>query len=116
MDFALTDDQIMIRDAAATFLADASGSAAVRAAIARDGGFDPEVWRKVGAELGWCATLVPEIHGGLGLGAVEVVLILEQMGRHLFCSPFFSTVCLAANLLQKIGSDTAQARLLPGIA
>ena len=116
MSHALTDDQVMIRDAAQAFLADASPSAAVRKAMASEAGYDPQVWKRIATELGWCATPIAEEHGGLGLGPVEMALLLEQMGRHLLCAPFFSTVCLAANLLAQAGSAQARGRYLPQIA
>jgi alkylation response protein AidB-like acyl-CoA dehydrogenase len=116
MNFALTDDQAMIRDAAQGFLAQQSDSAAVRRAMAGDAGWDAQVWARIGAELGWCGIPLPEAHGGLGLGPVELALVLEQMGRYLLCAPYFSTVCLAANLLSQAGSENAQARLLPRLA
>jgi acyl-CoA dehydrogenase len=116
LNFALTDDQVMIRDAAQNFLADESGSAAVRKAGESECGYDPAVWQRIGAELGWCGIPVPEADGGLGLGPVELVLVLEQMGRYLLCAPYFSTVCLAANLLIQAGSEPARQRFLPGIA
>jgi alkylation response protein AidB-like acyl-CoA dehydrogenase len=116
MNLALTADQAMIRDAAASFLADASSSAAVRKAMESEGGFDPGVWQKIGGELGWCGTAVPEKYGGLGLGPVELALIVEQMGRHLLCAPFFSSVCLAATALAEAGRDDAQQKYLPRIA
>lgn len=115
MNLALSDDQRMIRDAAASFLADASGSAAVRAAMQSPSGFEPKLWRSV-AELGWCGTAIPESSGGLGLGPTELVLILEQMGRHLLCAPFFSSVALAGNLLLQAGSAAAKKNHLPEIA
>jgi len=94
MNLALTADQQMIRDAAEAFLADASDSAAVRAALASESGHDEAVWRRIGSEFGWCAIAIPEQYSGLGLGAVELALIQEQAGRRLLCSPFFNTVCL----------------------
>jgi len=112
MNFALTEDQQMIRDAAESFLAEASGSAAVRAAMDSDAGIDRTLWQRM-ADLGWCGTHIAEAHGGLGLGVVELVLLLEQMGRRLPCVPFFSSVCLAGTALQQAGSDTARARWLP---
>jgi alkylation response protein AidB-like acyl-CoA dehydrogenase len=114
VNLALSDDQRMIRDAAASFLADASDGAAVRAAI-EQGGVDEKLWKGI-AELGWCGTAIDERHGGLGLGPVELVLILEQMGRHLTCAPFFSSVALAANLLAQAGSAAAQKKYLPQLA
>ena len=111
-----SEDQILIRDAAESFLGDVSSSAAVRAAMARPEGHDPAVWGRMRSELGWCGLAIPEALGGLGLGAPELVLLLEQAGRHLLCAPFVSTVCLAANLLQQVADEAAQTRLLPLIA
>lgn len=116
MDFALNDDQILIRDAAESFLADASDSTAVRRAMATELGYEPAVWQRIGAELGWCGIAIPEQHGGLGLGPVELVLVQEQAGRHLLCAPFYSTVCVAASVLQEMGNEAACARFLPEIA
>jgi alkylation response protein AidB-like acyl-CoA dehydrogenase len=116
MNFALTEDQVMIRDAAASFLADASGSAAVRAAMESEAGFDAAVWKSIGTELGWCGVAIAEDHGGMGLGPVELTLIQEQAGRRLLCAPFFSTVCVGATLLQELALPAAQQKLLPQIA
>ena len=116
MNFALTEDQLMIRDAAQSFLAETSDSAAVRMAMDCEIGFDPLLWARIGEEMGWCATAIDEVHGGLGLGMVELALLLEQMGRRQTCAPFFSTVALAATALAQAGSEAAQARWLPAIA
>lgn len=106
----------MIRDAAENFLADVSDSAAVRKAMASERGYDESVWQRIASELGWCGIAVPEEHGGLGLGAVEIALVQEQIGRRLLCAPFFSTVCLAANILKEAGSVAAQKQYLPALA
>jgi alkylation response protein AidB-like acyl-CoA dehydrogenase len=78
------------------------------------------VWRRIGGELGWTAITIPEKHGGLGLGYVELVALFEETGRALLCSPLFSTIALAANaLLAAQDSDKAGERaadLLPRIA
>src|SRR5688500_15257414 len=115
MNLAPTEDQRMIRDAAASFLADASAPAAVRAAVERPEGYDPQLWAGI-AELGWCGAAIAEAHGGLGLGPAALVLILEQMGRHLACAPFFPTVALAANLLAHAGTAAARKKYLPPLA
>ena len=60
MDFALTDDQTLIRDAAESFLADVSDSAGVRRAATLPLGYDESVWQRIGAELGWCGVAIPE--------------------------------------------------------
>lgn len=115
MSLALTDDQRMIRDAAAGFLADASTPAAVRSAMESKAGYDAKLWSGIG-ELGWCGVAIPESVGGMGLGPTEIVLILEQMGRHLACAPYFSTVALAANLLGQAGTAAAKKKYLPSLA
>jgi alkylation response protein AidB-like acyl-CoA dehydrogenase len=112
MEFAFTEEQEMIRETAAAFLAEVSGSAAVRRAMALEQGYESEVWDRICGEMYWQAIHVPEAYGGLGLGYVEVVAMMEQMGRYLLCSPFFSTVCLAGNALRVAGSEEQQAQWL----
>lgn len=115
MDFALSDEQLMIQESAAGFLAKASDSAAVRAAMER-GSYSGELWRQIAGELCWPALIVPEQHGGLGLGFVEQAILLEQMGRHLLGSPFFASACLAIPALLLSRNAELQARLLPELA
>lgn len=116
MDFALSSDQQMIRESAQEFLAEASGSEAVREAMATERGFLPSFWQQLGQELGWCGIHIPEEHGGVGLSGVELVLLLEQMGYHLACAPFFSSVVLAGNALLHAASAAARAAMLPALA
>lgn len=116
MHLELSDEQTMIRDSAERFLAEASASAAVRRAMESASGIDPALWPHLAGELGWCAIPIAEADGGLGLGARELVLVQEQLGRRLACTPFFSTVCLAANLLDEVATADARAQYLPRIA
>jgi alkylation response protein AidB-like acyl-CoA dehydrogenase len=115
MEFAFTEEQEMIRDTAAAFLAEVSDSAAVRSAMATEEGFDRELWSRICSEMYWQAIHIPEEYGGMGLGYVEVVAMMEQMGRYLLCSPFFSTVCLGANALLLAGSDEQKSEWLTKI-
>lgn len=83
MELSLSLEQEMIRDTAREFLDARSDSAAVRRVVDAEAlapGHDPELWREV-AELGWCGIALPEDAGGAGLGAPELVLLMEQMGR-----------------------------------
>ena len=112
MEFTFTEEQEMIRDTAAAFLAEVSDSDAVRRAMATELGYEPELWQRICGEMYWQAIHIPEEFGGMGLGYVEVVAMMEQMGRYLLCSPFFSTVCLAANALLVAGSDEQKTRWL----
>ena len=113
MDFKFTEEQAMIRDTAEAFLAEVSTSAAVRQAMASESGYDPQLWQRICEEMFWQAIHIPEEHGGMGLGYVELVAMLEQMGRYLLCSPFYSTVCLGVNALRVAGSEAQQAQYLP---
>ncbi|WP_322075757.1 acyl-CoA dehydrogenase family protein [Burkholderia cepacia] len=99
MDLALTDEQAMIRDAAADVLAERSASADVRRALEQSAGRDDALWAALAGELGWNALALPEAAGGLGLGAVEQAVLMEQLGRRIACVPYFSTACLAATAL-----------------
>ena len=113
MEFSFTDEQEMIRDTAAGFLAGVSDSAAVRAAMITETGYDESLWQRICGEMCWPGIHVPEQYGGLGLGYIELVATLEQMGRHLLCSPFYSTVCLGVNTLLVAGSEAQKAEYLP---
>ncbi|GHD37957.1 acyl-CoA dehydrogenase family protein [Halioglobus pacificus] len=113
MEFSFTEEQQMIRDTARSFLAEVSSSAAVRGVMGSELGYDPDLWQRVCKELYWPAMHIPEAYGGLGLGYVELVATLEEMGKHLFCSPFFSTVCLGANAVLLAGTETQKQQILP---
>ena len=112
MEFAFTEEQEMIRDTAAAFLTEVSSSEAIRLAMATERGYDPELWQRICEEMYWQAIHIPEAYGGMGLGYVEVVAMMEQMGRHLLCSPFFSTVCLAGNALIVAGTEEQKSHWL----
>jgi alkylation response protein AidB-like acyl-CoA dehydrogenase len=113
MEFAFTQEQEMIRDTAAAFLKDASTSAAIRAAMESDLGYSPELWQRICTEMYWQALHIPEEYGGMGLGYVELVAVLEQMGRYLLCSPYLATVGMATNALLIAANDSQKAAILP---
>ena len=98
----LTDDQRMLQDTAATFLA-GEGAIAKQLRHWRDtgckDGFGHGPWKQF-AELGLTGICIPEDHGGLGLGATEVVLVLEEIGRNLTPSPFLGTAVVAARAIE----------------
>ena len=116
MDFRFTEEQDELREMARAFLAEVSGSEPVRSAMTSELGYDAGVWKRVGEELGWPSVHIPEAFGGLGLGDVELVALMEPMGESLFCAPFFSTVCLGANALLVAGSVDQKKQWLPAIA
>ena len=111
----LTEDQRMLADTVAPFMAD---EGAIRKQLRhwRDtgctDGFGHGLWRQF-AELGLTAILIPESHGGAGLGQVEAGIVLEEIGRNLTPSPFLTTAVAAVRALE--GSAQAE-RWFPGIA
>ena len=70
----------------------------------------------MGEQMGLQGLAIPEEYGGSGYGYIELIVILEEMGRALLCAPYFSTVVLAGNTLLQSGDDAAKAEYLPGIA
>ncbi|GAA0795920.1 acyl-CoA dehydrogenase family protein [Marinobacterium sediminicola] len=105
MEFRFTEEQQMIRETAAGFFADCSTSAAVREAMATERGYDLSLWRQICDDLYLHAITLPESIGGMGLGYVELIAVMEQMGRYLVCAPYFSTVCQAVPALQLAGAE-----------
>ncbi|WP_258341195.1 acyl-CoA dehydrogenase family protein [Saccharopolyspora gregorii] len=79
-------------------------------------GHDPELWRRLGAEIGAAGLTVPEEHGGSGATLVESCLVAEELGRRLVPSPFVGGTALAVEALLTAGDSAAAERLLPGIA
>ncbi len=116
MQFAFTEEQEQLRGAARSFLEAHSSSEAVRRAMQTDRGFDPDLWKRIGSDLGWTALLVPEEYGGLGLGWVELAALLELTGEALLCAPLFSTLALGTNALLAAGTEPQKREWLPAIA
>jgi alkylation response protein AidB-like acyl-CoA dehydrogenase len=98
----LTDDQKMLQETAANFLAD-EGRPAKQLRHWRDtgctDGFGTDLWKQFG-ELGLTGIAIPESHGGMGLGATEAALVLEEIGRNLTPSPFLATAVVAARAIE----------------
>ncbi len=116
MDFRFSEEQEELRSIARSFLSDASGPEQIRAAMASPLGYDEALWKQISSELGWSAIHVPEDFGGLGLGQVDLALLLEVCGESLLCAPFFSTMALGVNALLELASEDQKAEWLPAIA
>ena len=110
----LTDDQRMLHDSVAPFMAE-EGAIKQQLRHWRDNGckdgFGHGLWKQF-AELGLTGILIPEAQGGAGLGMVEAGLVLEEVGRNLTPSPFLTTAVAAVRALE--GSAQAE-RWFPGI-
>ena len=116
MNFAFNEEQEELRKTVRQFLEAKSPETAVREQMDTEAGYDAAVWQQMGEQLGLQGLVIPEEFGGSGYGYIELVVILEEMGRALLCAPFFSSVVLAANTLLHSGDDAAKADYLPGIA
>ncbi len=116
MELSFSESQDELRRAARRFLEVASSEERVRAAMETEQGYDTGVWEQLSEELAWTALTIPEEYGGLGMTYRDLHPLMEEMGRALLCSPFFSTICLGANALLLGGSDDQKQRYLPGIA
>jgi alkylation response protein AidB-like acyl-CoA dehydrogenase len=112
MDFDLTEDQREIKNVAREMLAARSPFAKVREA-AEAAAYDQTLWREI-VDLGWPGIAVAEAHGGQGLGAVELAVLLEELGYACAATPFLSTA-VAAAVIQAGGSDEQRGRWLPGL-
>jgi alkylation response protein AidB-like acyl-CoA dehydrogenase len=114
MDFDLSADQIALRDGARELLDGLASPERVRAHTTGDTPFDGTLWQAM-VEQGWLGIEVPEERGGVGLGAVEVAVLSEELGRHAAPAPFASTI-LALDALGAAGDDSLTERLLAGDA
>lgn len=114
MNFDFTDDQQAIKRTARDFLGARYRPELVRELAADERGFTDEGWREI-AELGWPGVLISEEHGGLGLGAVELIVIQEELGYALAPTPLLSSVA-AGILLQAAGSPEQRERWLEPLA
>src|SRR5262249_12409055 len=86
MDFDFTDDQPAVRDGARDLLDNYASPARVRAHTASENAYDAALWRAM-SDQGWLAIELPEADGGVGLGAVEVAILAEQLGAHAAPAP-----------------------------
>ena len=116
MAFCFSEEQRELRRTLRDFFQDLSPEAEVRRLMETEEGYDPAVWKQMGAQLGLMGMAIPEEYGGSGFTFVELAIVLEEMGRALLCAPYFSTAVLAANLLLYSGDETARQDYLPSIA
>ena len=116
MPLILNDDQTLLRESARGFIAEHAPVSALRALRdSRDpDGISRALWKSF-ADMGFTGILVPEAHGGLGLGHVEAGVVMEEIGRNLTASPFLSTALMGASALSRIGGEAAQAQWLPKV-
>src|SRR5246500_4461146 len=114
MQFGFTESQEFLKNSARKFFAGECPSAEMRRLIETDTAYDATLWSKL-TEQGHTGIIFPEAHGGVGLGKVELMLLMEEAGRALLPGPFFSTVVLAGSVLDAVGTPEHKKRYLEPI-
>lgn len=113
MDFNFSDEQEQLRDAVRKWV-DRSYTFERRHGIVKAGGFDRAAYNEL-AELGLTGLYVPEEHGGMGMGPVEAMVVLEELGRGIVLEPLGASLA-ASGVLGAYGPDAVKAQWLPKIA
>ena len=111
MQFGLNESQEFLRNSARNFFSGECPIAEVRRLMETHTAFDPNLWAKL-AEQGYTGIIFPEEFGGVGLGIVELILLIEEAGRALLPGPFFSTVVMAGSLLDALATKEQKKKYL----
>ena len=119
MDLQPTDDQEHLRDSVRTVLRQACPTSVVRQVFeAKEGDYDPAataLWKQM-TDLDWPALTIPEQFGGLGLGFVELSLVVEELGRVVAPSPFLATVTQFVPMVREVADPAVADRYLRPVA
>lgn len=114
MDLGLTEIQLMLKNSAREFLSQECPLTFVREMENNSQGYTEEFWQQL-ASLGWTGLAFPEVYGGTGGTFTDLAVLLEEMGRTLSPSPFFSTVVLSGLTILEAGSASQKQDFLPQI-
>jgi alkylation response protein AidB-like acyl-CoA dehydrogenase len=114
MQFGLSESQEFLKDSARKFFAGECPGAEMRRLMETETAYDSALWSKL-TDQGYTGIIFPEEYGGVGLGIVELMLLMEESGRALLPGPFFSTVVLAGSVLDAVGTPTDKKQYLAPI-
>jgi alkylation response protein AidB-like acyl-CoA dehydrogenase len=114
MNFDFTEEQVMLRDSVARFIQDDYGFDERKRIAGSEAGMSADHW-KTFAELGWLSIPFAEEHGGFAGGAVDLMVVMEQLGKGLVLEPYLATVILFGGLLRRGGSADLQNEYIPKI-
>jgi alkylation response protein AidB-like acyl-CoA dehydrogenase len=114
MQFGLTESQEILKDSARKFFAGECPPSEVRRLMETDTAYDATLWRKL-ADQGYTGIIFPEKYGGVGLGKIELILLMEEAGRALLPGPFFSTVVLSGGVIDAVASPEQKEKYLAPI-
>ena len=115
MNFDFSDDQKMLKDQARKFLEDKCTYDDVRTILEGDASHHDAIWQGL-CELGFAGAAIPEEYGGLGLGALELCVVAEELGRAAAPVPFSSSIYMAAEALKLGGTEEQKQAWLPKLA
>ncbi len=115
MNLDLTEEQEMLKTAARDFLGNECPKTLVRELEKDEKGYSPELWRKM-AELGWMGLMLPEEYDGMGMGFMDLIVLLQEMGRNIVPGPFFCTIVLGSLPILFAGTEEQKKEFLPKIA
>ncbi len=115
MDFSFNDEQQMLLDTTQRFLASEYTFEHRHKLLESAQGWSPELWKQL-ADLGLLAVDIPEADGGIGAGAVGVMLVAQAAGHGLLLEPFLSSAIVATQAIVRLGSDAQRAQWLPQLA
>ncbi|WP_025897907.1 acyl-CoA dehydrogenase family protein [Sneathiella glossodoripedis] len=114
MDFELSEEQVLLKDSVDRFVQNNYGPEDRLKLSQTELGFSREHWKQM-AELGWLGMAFSEEVGGFGGGAVEVMIMMESMGRGLVLEPFVSTVLLGGTLVAEAGNNEQIESVIPSV-
>jgi alkylation response protein AidB-like acyl-CoA dehydrogenase len=109
MDFSYSDIQTMLRETLSRYLTDAYTFDARQKSVRSANGWSPAVWQAFAQELGILGATFSEEQGGLGGGAVETMVIMEELGQRIVVEPYLSTIVIAGGLLKRCATPAADA-------
>lgn len=115
MDYSFTEEQQQFRDIVARFCRDKAPTPVIRKLADSDTGFDPAVWQQFCQEVGVTGIHIDEAKGGSGFGPVELGIVMEELGRSLMPSPYFSCGVLACTAIAEINDVGKRDELLTSI-
>ena len=115
MNFGFNEEQELLRSTARKFFENECASQVVRTLMETPEGVTPALWSKL-AEQGWLGLTYPEAYDGMGLGLVDLVVLMEEMGRAVVPGPYFSAVLLGGGIILEAGSEAQKKEWLPKIA
>ena len=115
MNFNLSPEQCMLRDAAQRFVREQYGFEFRRELLAGNIGWSQEIWQRY-AEFGWLGLGISEEVGGLGCAPTDTAVVMEQLGAGLVLEPVIASAVLSSRLIERCGNEVHRTACLPAMA